>query len=629
MNIRQVISPLAAELKRAIVVFACVAACARAQHVDRLGDPLPERAVQRLGTLRLKYPGGVDAIAYLPDGRGVVAVSKQLDIWNLAAGQLVTSQALPVGVRCLDLGPDGQRLLFVGVDGSLLEWELGKGVALRHFDCRQKRLRWGFYSDDGTRALTTGTVPPTLKEWDLASERELCSIQGDMAQFDKGIYGPGSTTAFVGGGFQTVMAHYNLKTGEKLKAFLDNYHVYDLCLSPDSERLLVGSRSYASEWQIEGYRLLNKFTGHHGGAVVSVAYGPESSQVLTGSRDGSIRLWDRHKPEVLQRWFPHESYVTQLRLSPGAERVLSYGAHLVAESCLPEGQAPLKWERHSGAVQSLTWLPDARRVVSGSADGTLRVWNARSGVSLQFLQCGGGGVWAVAVTADGRRVAAGCKDGAVREFELPHGGMLRELPGHHGYVRAVAYTADGARLLSAADDGALFVWESGPGEPKLRMLGHRGGILALALSPDGQQALSGGRDGTARLWNLSSGDAARVLTGHHGWVEAVAFLPDGQRAVSTARDGAWIVWDLASGAIVSQGRGGARLRAVAVSADGQQLFMASASQVVACDTMTGKERFRLRGHRLPVRALALASDNTLLASASEDTSVLLWSLADD
>jgi len=526
MNARQAICSAAAKLRCATIVLGCVATGARAQRVDMLGDPLPERAVQRLGSLRMKYPGGVAGIAYLPDGRGVVAVRKQLDIWELSAGQLISTRTLPVAVRCLDVSPDGKRLLFVGVDGCLLEWKLREGVALRRFDCRQKQLRWAFFSDDGTRALTAGTVPPTLKEWDLASERELCSIQGDMAQFDKGIYGPGSTTAFVGGGFQTVMAHYDLRTGEKLKAFLGNYHVYDLCLSPDGERLLVGSRSYASEWQIEGYRLLNKFTGHHGGAVASVAYGPESSQVLTSSRDGSIRLWNRHKPEVLQRWFPHESYVTKLRLSPDGARVLSYGARLVAESCLPDGQAAVKWERHAGSVEDVAWLPGTRRVVSGSSDGTVRVWNAPSGMCLQILQCGGAGVWAIAVSVDGTRVAAGCKDGTIREFRMPRGELLRELPGHHGYVRAVAYMGDSARMLSAADDGAVFLWEPDTNEPKLRLLGHRGGILALTVSADGQQALSSGRDGTVRLWNLNSGTATQVLAGHHGWVEAVAFLPE-------------------------------------------------------------------------------------------------------
>ena len=89
---------------------------------DRMGDPLPEGAVQRLGTLRMKYNRGLSDIRYLPDGRGVVAVGNRIDIWDLAKGE--------IGMLQLKLEPvDVPRLLRETVD-SMTPVALRRGQSL-------------------------------------------------------------------------------------------------------------------------------------------------------------------------------------------------------------------------------------------------------------------------------------------------------------------------------------------------------------------------------------------------------------------------------------------------------------------------------------------------------------------
>jgi WD40 repeat protein len=372
---------------------------------DRFGDPLPEGAVQRLGTLRMKC--GARDIRYLPDGRGVIALGNSIEIWDLEKGEVVaTHQVADSTVRCMQVSADGSRFLFADAAGNVVEWSLESGERTHLFPTGQAGLRWAFYSPDETRVLTTGGVPPTLKEWDLATGEELVSIEGDFAVFNKAIYGPEGKTAFVGGGYDTILAHYDLATGEKLNEWFTNYTVYDLCLSPDGERLLVASRSMASEWRIDGYELLQKFTGHHGGAVNGVSYCHEPEQILTGSRDGSIRRWDRVEGKILLRWFPHESYANITRVSPDGKRVLSYGAGLVAESSLATGEPSLSWERHAGAVYGAALTPDGRQVVSASADGTLRVWDVATGESVLVIEGATLGRWRCRPTGPRRSPAA-------------------------------------------------------------------------------------------------------------------------------------------------------------------------------------------------------------------------------
>ncbi|MFN7171115.1 MAG: WD40 repeat domain-containing protein, partial [Candidatus Omnitrophota bacterium] len=85
-----------------------------------------------------------------------------------------------------------------------------------------------------------------------------------------------------------------------------------------------------TEWELATYKCLKTFTGHHGGAVTSVAYCKEPEQLLTGSRDGSIRRWNRLEGKALLRWCPHNGAVTHLAVSPDGRWVLSYASRHLA-----------------------------------------------------------------------------------------------------------------------------------------------------------------------------------------------------------------------------------------------------------------------------------------------------------
>ncbi len=615
-------------LSLASILVLSMAAVAQ-EATDSLGDALPEGAVQRLGTLRMKYTGGVSDIRYLPDGRGVVATGSSIHIWDLAAGeQVATHKVSDAGVGCMQVSKDGTRLLFRS-GGDVLEWSLAEQKELHRFPTNQVSFRWVFYSPDETRVLTTGTVPPTVKEFELATGKELIAIDGsdDAATFYKAVYGPGGKTAFAGAGYEQVVCHYDLTTGEKLTQFLSNYCAYDLCLSPDQERLLVGSRSFGSEWKIDGYEELKRFAGHHGGAVNSVAYCHEPEQILTGSRDGSIRRWNRETAEILRRWFPHERYVTMQRVSPDGKWVLSYGGGLVAESDLATGEARVKWERHAGAVNGVAFLPDGQHVLSGSADGTLRLWDISTGTTVRVIAGAKLGAWAIAVSPDGTKAAAGCKDGMLREFDLADGTLIRELAGHLGYVRSVAYTHDGSRLISSADDGSVRIWAADADEAVAVLQGHRGGVLAVAVSADDTLVLSGGRDGTVRVWDLAAEKELKKMEGHRGWVNCVAFAAGGQYALSGGRDARVIRWNLASGKLADEMPQGAWLKTLATSPDGAQVYAAGDDKVIVrWDLASCEQVGTFKGHQSAVCALALSPDGKLLVSASADTTLLVWEL---
>ena len=206
-------------------------------------------------------------------------------------------------------------------------------------------------------------------------------------------------------------------------------------------------------------------------------------------------------------------------------------------------------EGHESSVRSVAFSPDGQRIVSGSYDNTLRLWDANTGAAIgQPLEGHGGEVLSVAFSPDGQRIVSGSDDNTLRLWDANTGAAIGQpLEGHGGGVYSVAYSPDGQRIVSGSDDNTLRLWDANTGAAIGQPLeGHGSRVLSVTYSPDGQRLVSGSVDHTLRLWDANIGAAiGQSLIGHGAAVSSVAFSPDGQRLVSGSYDNTLQLWDAA------------------------------------------------------------------------------------
>lgn len=318
--------------------------------------------------------------------------------------------------------------------------------------------------------------------------------------------------------------------------------------------------------------------------------GPPAGLVSAG-HDRTIRVWPYHAGEAggRGRFGPgsqvlagHRETVDQLALLPDGRLVSGSGDQTVRIWDLAHGTSRVL-EGHGHAVSALLVADGGRTLLSASLDGTVRVWDlAASGgeAPLRILKGEqGGAVLAMALAPDGNLLATAGADHLVRLWDWRQGRQLAALAGHADQVGVLAFAPDGRGLASGAFDGGLRFWHGEGLAESLELRGHSERVRSLLFSPDGRTLASSSIDKSIRLWNVATGEA-RILAGHEASVRHLAFSPDGRLLSSSSTDRTARLWDVASGELRALRRYDGIVTGSAFSADGRFLAIGGWDQLV-------------------------------------------------
>lgn len=296
-----------------------------------------------------------------------------------------------------------------------------------------------------------------------------------------------------------------------------------------------------------GSLYLSRVLKGHGDQVWGIAPMPDGRRAVSGSSDGTMRVWDLDTGKCLAT----------------ADRLATAG-------------------QHEGVLFDVAVTPDGKRAVVACEKHGPEVWDLSSGARIATLRGHRGWVQALALSADGRRIASGGRDKTVRLWDLDSGSCILTLRGHTSPVRSLAFAAGGRRLVSAATDHTARVWDTDSGKCLVTFRGHTSGVNAVSVTSDDRWVVSGSDDDTVQVWELDSGKAVARLEGHTGYgVHGVAVTRDGGRAVSAAWDSTVRVWDLISGKCVAIARIPAEyVHSVAITPDSRRIVSSSDDSTV-------------------------------------------------
>ncbi|KAF9430724.1 hypothetical protein BGZ76_000729 [Entomortierella beljakovae] len=212
---------------------------------------------------------------------------------------------------------------------------------------------------------------------------------------------------------------------------------------------------------------------------------------------------------------------------------------------------------HTASVLCLQY--DDTRIVSGSSDTTIIVWDLETGKILQRLSGHADSVLSLRFEKD--TVVSCSKDRTVKIWNIETGEMLRTLVGHRAAVNAVQFSPDSAPpspfpdspkvVVSASGDKTIKIWSFETGECLKTLEGHTRGIACIQF--EGNVIVSGSSDRSIKIWDIAKGECVRTLVGHEGLVRTLQFT--GGRIISGGYDETLKIWDQESGRLLADMEG--------------------------------------------------------------------------
>merc|ERR1711934_553593 len=208
---------------------------------------------------------------------------------------------------------------------------------------------------------------------------------------------------------------------------------------------------------------------------------------------------------------------------------------------------------HGHFVQDVVISSDGQFALSGSWDGTLRLWDLNTGLTTRRFVSHDKDVLSVAFSADNRQIVSGSRDKTVKLWNtLGECKYTIQEDGHSEWVSCVRFppTPNAPVIVSAVWDKLVKVWGSNTCRLKTNLVGHTGYLNTVTVSPDGSLCASGGKDGIAMLWDLTEGKRLYILKAD-STIHSLVFSPNRYWLCAATVAGIKI-WDLESKILVDE-----------------------------------------------------------------------------
>ena len=444
-------------------------------------------------------------VVYNPDGRQLASSSfdKTVRIWDLESGTCKVMQDQYGWVNSIAYSPDGRQLAGGSSDGTVQIWDLihDSHRVIARFISKNSRKTTLVYSPDG-RQLACSSYE-TIRIWDLENNTSNI-LEGHTETVRCIMYSPNGKLLASGSSDKTVRI-WNLEDRSMRVLTRNTGSISNVMYSPNERQLLsVTDENTIQVWNLENGSCIN-LKGHTG-TISYVAYSPDGRQIASSSYDETVRVWDL-RSGTCQILEDHTGTVSHIAYSPDGKRLACSSYETVRI-----------WEQKHGGFQLLKELSNPRSSLSWSLyegwkiDGvlidndTFSKWDEENSIRrvldgyapwVDWVSC-------IAFNRDGSRLLSGSRNGFVRVWNLrSNSNQFLEIKGHSAAVNCVTISLDERHLISSSIDNIVRVWDLESGSNQILKVGTDV-ISSMTLNPKDDQLAACSSNGIIWIWNIAT-----------------------------------------------------------------------------------------------------------------------------
>ncbi len=473
-------------------------------------------------------------VLFTPDGKSVVVASREptapyVQFWDVATGQPGLKLAHARDVTGVAISADGH--LLASADSRTVNlWELPSGRLLRGIATLEDETGSDIdLSADGQRLATTGQWINRVRS--TATGEVLYELRGHEDGTSRITFSPNGDEVATASADATFRL-WDAGNGALRRIFprrAINTPVTSLAFSPDGRFEAIGSANGVVRlWDARDGRFLYDLRGHEG-SVQALGFSVDGAWLFSGSADRSMRVWDTRHGTVsaVHPFFDRVDAIGTLSVG-GTQGYIAVASGPFGNASLDHTirlhqshfDRPIRvLTGHVSQVRSLAFAPGVDRVASASADGTVKLWNSRTGDCLQSRPSESL-VESIVYAPHRQWIAAGLANGAIQLLDPESLSSLRGWPAHQRPVQSLAASADGRWLGSASSDGTVAVWNVDTGAELRRFPRVTAQYLPLGFHPRQPVLAFAQRDDLVVHVNVETGETLfqRVLFSDGEWL---------------------------------------------------------------------------------------------------------------
>jgi eukaryotic-like serine/threonine-protein kinase len=577
------------------------------------------------------------------DGTRIVTASMDgaVRVWNVATGQPVTPPIRHRGpVLVARFSPDGTKIATAMADPKARLWDAATGARVGTFEAHTAAVNWIEFSPDGQQLLTASSDHTARLSNAHTGEPAAIQFQHQHAVL-LARFSPDARRVITAAADRTARV-WDANTGLPITPSLSHEGVIrHLEFSPDSRVVATASDDKTARlWAADtGQPLAPPL--RHGAEVYQVRFDATGQRVITASLDYTARVWDATTGQPLCEPLRHEANVFSASFSPDGDRVITGALDNKARIWdVRQGAAQARTWKHAAAVHAVHFSPDGKNFATASADHTARVYNSftgdtlitrgrastRASADVASVAEHRAPVHSVEFSPDGQRFATASADGTARVWDARTGDPITPPIRHAGQVISARFSPNARWLVTASADSTARVWDARTGEPLSTPLKHPKRPTGALFAPDGTNVLTHGYFANVMRWDWQASNAVPLPARHANTIWTVNFSPDGRCFVTASADGTARVWDGSSGKpLTGPMKHESSVRFAAFSPDGARVVTASKVRVVQVwDARTGRPVTPPLQHDDLVNTARFSPDSRRIVTASADGTARVW-----
>ena len=416
--------------------------------------------------------------------------------------------------------------------------------------------------------------------------------------------------------------------------------IFCLALSPDNSKLIVGCNNNSLYvWDLtptDDFKSASDAAQPLSKGAFSVTKDFSNTKSLSASSmsPGILHPPSDKQPKLIKELKSHENKVTCL---------VTHGDYIYSGSF---DNTIIKWDydgfieiigTHHEPILSLAIVHDGTKLVSGSEDQTIRIWDIMNKMIIKILSGHTSPIDALVISPDSLYIISGSWDLTIRFWNISTGDEMCKLEGHKDLVRALAISSKGTRLYSGSADKLIIIWElvdlaKYKWERKAVLEGHTDVVRALSISPDSTLLASCSSDKTVRIWDVRHDNivksAPKILDGHSDRIRSVLISGDGKSVISGCWDKIIRIWTLKETKDKHILKGHTmKINVIKLTENENKAISGGEDgKLIVWDLKKREKIAQIEGHIGGVKALDIHSEGLFFISGGQDKKIIIWNL---